>query len=69
MRIDPTKECIVLRDSETDEIIDVYRSCAEAGRALKVTTQTISNILDGRVRRSVKIKHTLVVEPLEPYLQ
>jgi hypothetical protein len=65
MKINPTKECIVLRHKETGEIIEVFKSCREAARYLGVTGQTVCNILDGRVRRSVKIKHTLVVEPLE----
>lgn len=56
-------ECIVLRDDE-GYIIDVWRSCSEAGKALKVTGQTVCNILDGKVRRSVKVKGHLSIESL-----
>ena len=65
MKVYNTTNCIVLRDKDSGEIIEVFRSCPEAAKYLGVTTQTISNILDGHVRRSVKIKHVLVVEPLE----
>lgn len=39
-------ECIVLRDDQGN-IVDVWRNCSEAGKALGVSGQTICNILGG----------------------
>ena len=60
-------ECITLRDN-TGAIIDVWFSAAKAAKALGVSTQTIYNILQGRVKRSLKIQGHLSLEDLEPEL-
>ena len=60
-------ECITLRDN-TGAIINVWFSAAEAAKALGVSTQTIYNILQGRVKHSLKIQGHLSLEDLEPQL-
>ena len=60
-------ECITLRD-HTGAIISLCFSAAEAAKALGVSIQTIYNILQGRVKRSLKIQGHLSLEDLEPQL-
>ena len=60
-------ECITLRDN-TGAIISVWFSAAEAAKALGVSIQTIYNILQGRVKHSLKIQGHLSLEDLEPQL-
>lgn len=60
-------ECITLRDN-TGAIINLWFSAAEAAKALGVSTQTIYNILQGRVKHSLKIQGHLSLEDLEPQL-
>ena len=58
-------EYIVLRDSDTGDIIDMWPSMNKAAKALGTSGTTIANILNGRVKRSIKVHGILSREVFE----